>query len=149
MKNTIILLLVLASTSAFGQNKLSKNEVSINGFRAPSIGLEYRYNKLSFHGGYYLTAFDSKTTNFLKAGVTYWFLPVGKKENPSSFYAGVSYMRGLNMDYENKNALGTEAGFRWMIWQGLNLRIGLITVAAPGETLKLNPAGGLSYSFFF
>lgn len=149
MKNTIIAMLIVASTSAFAQKEFSKNEFSINGFRAPSIGLEYRYKKVSFHGGYYLTAFDTKTTNFVKVGATYWFAPVGKKENPSSFYTGAAYMRGLNEDYKDKNALGAEVGFRWMIVKGLNLRIGVITVAASGETLKFNPAGGLSYSFFF
>jgi hypothetical protein len=149
IKTTIAALLLLASASAFAQS-LSKNELSINAFRSPSIGLEYRHRQLSYHAGYYLTAFKAdQTTNFFKAGVTYWFLPVGKKENPSSFYAGASYMRGFNYDYEDKNALGVEAGFRWMIWKGLNLRIGAITVAASGESLKLNPAGGLSYSFFF
>jgi hypothetical protein len=149
MKTIILSLLVLASASAFSQT-LSKNEISINAFRSPSIGLEYRHNRLSYHAGYYLTAFKAdETTNFLKAGVTYWFLPVGKKENPSSFFAGASYMRGFDHDYKDKNALGVEAGFRWMIWKGLNLRIGVITVAASEESLKLNPAGGLSYSFFF
>lgn len=149
MKNLIIVLLLVASTTAFSQKEFSKNEFSINGFRAPSIGLEYRHKHLSYHGGYYLTAFKEKTTNFIKVGATYWFKPVGKKENPSSFYTGAAYLRGLNEDYKNKNALGVESGFRWMIVGGLNLRIGIITVVATDETIKLNPAGGLSYSFFF
>ncbi|MBX7109441.1 MAG: hypothetical protein K1X61_12395 [Chitinophagales bacterium] len=61
----------------------------------------------------------------------------------------MSYLRGLDHDYEDKNAFGAEAGFRWMIWKGLNLRIGAIAVAAQDEDLKLNPPGGISYSFFF
>lgn len=141
--------LVLASTSAFSQSRFSKNEISINGFRNPSVGLEYRHKQLSYHAGYYPTAFESgENTSFLKIGATAWFLPVGKKENPSSFYAGASYLRGFNRDYEGKNALGVEAGFRWMVWKGLNLRIGAIAVAAPGESLKINPTPGISYSFF-
>ena len=149
MKHRILILLTFVTSTAFAQKELSKNEFSINAFRAPSIGIEYRRHSLSYHGGYYLTAFGGETNNFIKAGVTYWFAPVGKKENPSSFYGCLSYLRGLDMTYKDKNALGAEAGFRWMIWKGLNLRIGVITVAASGETLKLNPAGGLSYSFFF
>jgi hypothetical protein len=145
-----IALVVAASTSAFSQSRFSKNELSINGFRNPSVGLEYRHKQLSYHAGYYPTAFKSgETTNFFKAGATAWFLPVGKKENPSSFYAGASYLRGFNRDYENKNALGVEAGFRWMVWKGLNLRIGVIGVAAEGEPLQINPTPGISYSFFF
>jgi hypothetical protein len=149
MKRQIIALMLFASTAAYSQSRFSKSELSINFFRAPSIGAEYRYHQVSIHAGYYLTAFSGETNNFIKTGLTYWFLPVGKKVNPSSFYAGVSYMRGLDNEYENKNAIGTEAGFRWMIWKGLNLRIGAIAVAAKDESLKLNPAGGISYSFFF
>ncbi|MFN0189961.1 MAG: hypothetical protein ACKVQV_14775 [Bacteroidia bacterium] len=150
MKNKFILLLLVASTSAFAQSRFSKNELSINGFRNPSAGLEFRHQHVSFHAGYYPTAFKSgENTSFTKAGLTLWFLPVGEKENPSSFYAGASYLHGFNRDYEGKEALGIEAGFRWMVWKGLNLRIGAIAVAADGETVKINPTPGISYSFFF
>lgn len=150
MKNIIIAFLFFMSTSAFSQSRFSKNELSINGFRNPSVGLEYRHKQLSYHAGYYPTAFASgETTSFLKVGATAWFLPVGKKENPSSFYAGASYLRGFDRDYMDKNALGIEAGFRWMVWKGLNVRIGVIGVAAEGETFKINPTPGISYSFFF
>jgi len=150
MKQSIFVLLVLISASAFSQSKFSKNELSINGFRNPSIGLEYRHQQISVHAGYYITAFEKGvTTKFFKAGVTAWFLPVGKKENPSSFYAGVSYLRGINLDYKDENALGMEAGFRWTVWKGLNVRIGAIAVAAKGHDVKINPTPGISYSFFF
>lgn len=150
MKQIITVLLVLVSTSAFSQKQLSKNEFSINGFRSPSMGVEYRHQNVSVHAGYYITAFESGvTTKFFKAGATAWFLPVGKKENPSSFYAGASYLRGINLDYKNENAVAMEAGFRWMVWKGLNARIGAIGVAAKGHDVKINPAGGISYSFFF
>lgn len=148
-RSAVIALLVVASASAFSQNQLSKNEVSINGFRNPSVGLEFRHRQISYHAGYYPTAFKSgETTSFVKVGITSWFLPVGMKENPSSFYAGASYLRGFSRDYDGKNALGVEAGFRWMVWKGLNLRIGAIAVAASGESMKINPTPGISYSFF-
>ncbi|WP_310559711.1 hypothetical protein [Flavobacterium sp.] len=150
MKHLIIVLSVLASTAAFSQSKFSKNEFSINGFRNPSVGLEYRHQNVSVHAGYYVTAFESGvTTKFIKTGATLWFLPVGKKQNPSSFYAGASYLRGLNLDYEKENAVAVEAGFRWMVWKGLNVRIGVIGVAANGHDVKINPTPGISYSFFF
>lgn len=150
MKQTILALLVLVSSSAFAQSKFSKNEFSINGFRNPSIGLEYRYRHISVHGGYYMTAFQSGiTTKFIKTGLTAWFLPIGKRKNPSSFYAGASYLRGINRDYKNANAVAVEAGFRWMVWKGINLRIGGIGVAAKGHGLKINPTPGISYSIFF
>jgi hypothetical protein len=150
MKQIITAVLVLVSATTFSQSKLSKNELSINGFRNPSIGVEYRHQKVSVHAGYYITAFESGvTTKFFKAGATVWFLPIGKKQNPSSFYAGASYLRGLNLDYKNENAVAMEAGFRWMVWKGLNVRIGAIGVAAKGHDFKINPTPGINYSFFF
>ena len=151
MKHVIIItLLIISASTTFSQNQFSKQELSINGFRNPSVGLEYRYKHVSAHAGYYVTNFESGvTTQFIKTGLTYWFLPVDKKEIPSSFYAGASYLRGLNRDYEDKNALGVEAGFRWMIWKGLNFRIGAIAVAAKGQSLQINPTPGISYSFKF
>lgn len=149
MKTSFIALFLLVSIGAFSQSRFSKNEISINGFRNPSIGLEYRRNHLSFHAGYYITALEAGiTTKFLKTGVTAWFLPVGKKENPSSFYAGASYLRGINLEYNKENALGLEAGFRWMVWKGLNVRIGGIALISKGHDVRINPTPGISYSFF-
>lgn len=143
-------ILIIVATATNAQSRFSKQELSINGFRNPSIGLEYRYKQVSVHGGYYVTNFTKNTTTqFVKAGVTYWFLPVDKKEIPSSFYAGASYLRGLNRDYDGKNAVAVETGFRWMIWKGLNFRIGAIVLAAKGEDVKINPTPGISYSFNF
>ena len=151
MQKLIATVLVLGLTgSALAQNRLSAREFSINGYRNPSVGVEFRLRHVSVHAGYYPTNFKGgETTDFFKAGFTAWFLPMGKKENPSSFYAGVNYLSGHNNDYEGKNAVGMEAGFRWMVWKGLNIRLGAIAVAGGGESLKLNPASGISYSFFF
>jgi len=146
---TVVLLSLMSNTN--GQSsRFSKQEFSINGFRNPSIGLEYRYRQISVHAGYYTTAFEkSEYTNFYKAGATYWFLPVGKKENPSSFYSSLSYAKGINGDYKDKDAAIAEVGFRWMVWKGLNLRLGVAALSAHGESVKVNPTPGISYSFFF
>ena len=151
MKKIIItIMLLMAFRSINAQSRFSTHEISINGFRNPSIGAEFRYKQISLNAGYYPTIFKSgETTGFIKSGFTLWFITVGKKENPSSFYAGASYLRGFDRDYENKNAIGIEAGFRWMIWKGLNFRIGAIALASPGVSLKINPTPGISYSFFF
>lgn len=146
----IAIAIAALSTTVNAQNRLSKGEFSINGFRNPSIGAEFRYKALSIHAGYYTTAFASgEYTNFVKTGLSVWFLPLGKNENPSSFYSSLSYARGLTRDYEKKNAGIGEVGYRWMVWKGLNLRIGVAALAAKGESLKINPTPGISYSFFF
>lgn len=149
-KNLLLAFMLVWTSVAFAQNKFPKNTLSINAFRNPSIGLEYQCKQFSIHTGYYPTNFESGvTTEFLKAGLTYWFLPIGEKEIPSSFYGGLSYLRGMTRDYKDKNALGIEAGFRWYVWQGLNLRIGAIALVAKGQNLKINPTPSISYSFKF
>ncbi|MGZ5254457.1 MAG: hypothetical protein ACXWCT_08605 [Flavitalea sp.] len=146
-KISLMALLVILTSTAFAQSKFPKNQISINGFRNPSIGLEYQRKQVSVHAGYYPTNFTSgTTTEFLKAGVSYWFLPVDKKEIPSSFYAGASYLRGTTREYKDKNAFGFEAGFRWYVWKGLNLRLGVIALTAKDQDLEINPTPGISYS---
>lgn len=152
MKKQILLGLffMIVAFSAQSQDRYPKNQLSINGFRNPSIGLEYQRKQISVHGGYYLTNFESGvTTQFIKAGATYWFLPFGKQEVPSSFYVGSSYLRGLTRDYEDKNAVAFEAGVRFVVWKGLNFRLGVIGLAANGESFKINPTPSISYSFKF
>lgn len=151
MKKLMILFLVFfTANNLFSQSRFSKHEISINGFRNPSIGAEYRFRQISVHGGYYPTNFKSGiTTEFIKAGVTYWFLPVGKQVNPSSFYGSLSYAKGMTQEYKNLDAGIAELGFRWMIYKGLNLRLGVAALAAKGQNVKLNPTPGVSYSFSF
>lgn len=150
MLKLLLASLLLLPFAAAAQSRFTTDEISVNGFRNPSIGLEYRHGAVSAHAGYYVTNFTSGvTTRFVKTGLTAWVLPVGKAQPvPSSFYVGASYLRGLNRDYKGQNAAAVEAGFRWMVWRGLNLRIGAIALAAKGEGIKVNPTPGISYSFF-
>ena len=149
-KFSFLLLIVIASISAGAQSRFSKHELSVNAFRNPSIGVEYRYKHLSIHAGYYTTNFEKgKTTEFTKTGLTYWFLPVGKKINPSSFYGSLSYAKGNSREYKNKDAGIAEVGFRWMMYKGLNLRIGVAALAAKDMKTQINPTPGISYAFFF
>lgn len=143
------------SLSTLAQINFPANNISINGFRNPSIGLEYQHKQISVHGGYYITNFErGVTTKFIKTGISYWFLPLElsideNNDNPSSFYLSASYARGLNLEYENKNAVIGEAGFRWFIWKGLNFRLGVAALKGTGESVKVNPTPGVSYSFSF
>lgn len=132
------------------QDRFPKNQLSVNAFRNPSIGLEYQRNHVSVHAGYYVTNFESGvTTEFLKAGASYWFLPWGKQEIPSSLYIGTSYLSGLNREYKGQNAVAFETGARWVVWKGLNLRLGVIALAAEGKKLQINPTPSIGYTFKF
>jgi hypothetical protein len=141
---------LLLAGLAQAQERFPANQLSINGFRNPSIGLEYHRRQASVHAGYYLTNFESGvTTRFLKAGLTYCFLPWGKQKVPSSLYAGASYLRGLSRDYEGQNAAALEAGAKFIVWRGLNLRLGGIALVASGQRLKVNPTPSINYSIAF
>ena len=139
---------LLLPTLLFLATAVSAQELSVNAFRNPSIGLEYRHHQVSAHAGYYPTNFESGvTTSFFRAGLSLWVLPVGSREHPSSFYVSGSYLRGLSRDYEAENAFMADLGFRWMMWKGLNLRIGAALLLADGHTPKLNPTPGIGYAF--
>lgn len=143
-------LFVLLVKTNMAQHSFPKNVISLNGFRNPSIGAEYQHRHISVHAGYYVTNFTSGvTTEFIKTGVSYWFLPIDKKEVASSFYAGASYLRGTSRAYKNNNAVAVETGIRWFVWKGVNLRLGVIALASEGKDVKFNPTPGISYSFVF
>jgi hypothetical protein len=148
MKFSVFFFGTFISLASFGQkSRLSNQEISLNFFRNPSIGLEYRYKHISFHGGYYLTNFESNTTwKFIKTGTSIWFLPT---PNGSSFYTQVSYLRGLNRDYKNLNAGSIDVGFRWIIWKGFQTRLGVTALFANHKSVKINPTPSINYSFFF
>jgi len=149
MKQLILPALVFVSTAASAQNRLrSTHELSVNGFRNPSIGLEYRYRPVSAHLGYYPTNFEpGVTTSFIRAGVSLWLLPVGNNDIPSSFYVSGSYLRGLNRDYNDENAFIADVGFRWMIRKGWNVRAGGAMLVASGHDPQFNPTIGVGYAF--
>lgn len=151
MKQSVLAGLLLMAGPAFAQ-RFPRHELSINAFRNPSIGLEYRRSHVSIHAGYYPTIVSQDrtgtnvTTSFVRTGLTYWFGPVGRRENPSSFYVSASYVRGLDRDYAGDNGAMGEVGFRWFVWRGLNLRVGAAVLVSPGNDLKINPTPGISYS---
>ena len=133
-------------------------ELMLNAFRAPSIGLEYRFGALSVHGGVYPTVIDdspgSDTSWFAKAGLGVWFLPIAMLGHErSSFYASLSYLRELGDDGWG-NAGQLEAGFRLVVWEGLFVRLGASALYAPGRdcptdacsTVKFRPSPALGWA---
>lgn len=136
------------------QAKGLPQELNINLFRNPSIGLEYRLGPLSVHAGAYPTvisqnaAGENETSWFLRAGMSAYFLGHSfYRQRESEFYVSASYMRDLNLDHENGAAF--EAGYRWMVWNGLNLRLGVAVLLEPGRQVQVNPTPGIGWSFAF
>jgi hypothetical protein len=142
-----------AAQSASPVKDFSPHELSLNAFRNPSIGLEYRYHRVSVHGGYYPTIISkneagvNQTTSFVRLGVSYWFWPLpARHHEPSSPYASLSYVRGLDQEWKGQSGTLSELGFRWVVLRGLNLRLGVALLAGPGRSIKVNPTPGISYS---
>ncbi|QSQ19778.1 hypothetical protein JY651_31400 [Pyxidicoccus parkwayensis] len=130
----------------------TNHELLIHGWRSPSIGVEYRRGFLGIHAGAYPTVISrdtsggSETTWFAKAGLTGYFLPLRlTSERPSLAFVSVAYLRGLNRGWDD--AFFLEAGFRWAVWKGLDLRLGAGLLLAPGRSPRVNPTPGVSWSF--
>lgn len=146
------------------QSAVRGHELMLNGFRAPSMGLEYRLGMVSVHAGAYPTIIDDEqlhgeggTTWFAKAGLSLWFLPVPIMGNErSSFYAGASYLNDFDARGWGHSAQ-IEGGFRWVIHEGLFLRLGASALYSPGRscttencaTVKVRPNPGLGWAIAF
>jgi len=129
-------------------------EINVNFFRNPSIGLEYRLGDFALHGGLYPTIISkdaggsNETSWFLRAGLTYFLLGHSfYGQRPSEFYLSGSYVRGFNHGHQN-GAL-TDVGYRWMVWSGLNLRIGVAALFERDRAVKINPTPGIGWSQSF
>ena len=140
--------------SAVTETAATPQELNFNFFRNPSVGLEYRWGKLAVHGGVYPTVISkdanavNETSWFVRAGVTSFFWGHAfNGQRPSEFYASASYLRGLNLGHGN--ALLSEAGYRWMVWQGINLRLGVAVMLERDHDVKVNPTPGLGWSQAF
>jgi hypothetical protein len=133
----------------------------LNGFRAPSMGLEYRLGMVSVHAGAYPTIINDEglrgtagTTWFAKAGVTVWFLPLPiMGDERSSFNAGTSYLNDFGAQGWGHSAQ-LEAGFRWVVFEGIFLRLGASALYSPGRscataectTVKVRPNPGIGWA---
>lgn len=126
------------------------HELAVNGFRSPSIGLEYRWRALSVHAGAYPTIVEpgargvSGTTWFLRTGarLDVWRVPL-TSAGPSALFVDASWVRGLGDGW--KDGLMTEVGFRLRAWKGLEARLGVALLLSPDHRPRVNPTPGLSW----
>ncbi|MDX2062390.1 MAG: hypothetical protein SFY70_04970 [Bacteroidia bacterium] len=141
-----------AITQVHAQSRFEGHDLSINGFRNPSIGLEYRRGQVSGHVGYYSTILPTgvgdtdETNGYLRTGATVWFLPFGKLvPTPSSAYASASWLVSTHETPSFAPGLLLETGLRFFVWRGLNARIGVAALMRPGKTY-INPTPGISWT---
>ncbi len=116
---------------------------TLNTFRNPSVGLEYRRGAVSVHSGYYTTILrnpgdaDSEPSGFWRTGATLWW---GERA-----YASLSHLRGLDGQRRSRDFAIVEAGVQFEPRDGLKLRLGLALIpASQGFERKLNPTPGVS-----
>ncbi len=134
-------------------SRLTGHELSVVGFRNPSTGVEYRWNRVSAHVGFYPTILatgsngEDQDNSFYRFGASYWFLPFGKQGTPSAFYVSASYLTRSNTTVRIRQAALFDVGVRWVVWRGLALRLGVSTTAADNGLWYVNPMPGISYSF--
>ena len=134
-------------------------EIIVHGFRAPSTGVELREGVIGFHVGFYPTTLDKapdgddRTTWFLKTGLTVYFLgfDLGSGRD-SSPYVGLSLVQGLGNEWDVSKSTTTgaggtfEAGFRWAVYEGLDLRLGASLLAGFDGRTRVRPTPGISWA---
>lgn len=119
------------------------DELSINLFRNPSIGVEYRIKYVSTHVGYYPTIIsknaqgNNQTTGFFRTGLSIW---------PSDWmYASVSHLYGIDGSWKNRSELLLELGLQARAFrQTVGFRLGLAVMPSSKFGTKVNPTPGVS-----
>ncbi len=130
-KILVVILLV------FGGSQARSNELYLNGFRNPSIGVEWRIKYLSSHTGYYLTNFaPGETSKFWRTGLSFW---------PTDYaYLSVSHLYGIDGALKNKHAVLFEAGGQLILFEHLALRLGVAVLPFSKISAQVNPTPGVS-----
>jgi hypothetical protein len=122
-----------------------ERRIILNGFRMPSIGLEYRSRSVSWHAGMYCTVVskdrdgENETTWFAKAGATWWPL--------SYLFVDLSGLYGLNKGYRNDPAVMLNPGLQYAYRETVLFRLGVAVLASPDQAVKINPTPGISLAF--
>lgn len=148
MKRLVLLatIAILNTTCAFAQELRPQRQLLINGFRSPSIGLEYREGPYSLHTGYYTTILSrsdsqkNRSTAFLKTGFNHYFGGNAKRE----WFVSVSHVRGLTEGWKKDGAF-LESGLRWQVAKQVELRLGAGLLLVSGKPARLNPTPGISF----
>lgn len=130
------------SPSATRDGQAVPQRLTLNLFRNPSIGAEYRTGNLAFHLGAYTTIIsqneqgESVATWFVKAGATYWATEF--------YYVSASYLYGLNNDWQNRSGVMVDTGLQATVLERVHFRLGVAALFSQGHSPRLNPTPGVS-----
>jgi hypothetical protein len=134
-------------------------KVVLHGFRNPATGVEIRQAAVGFVVGFYPTTVDSgpegenRTTWFTKTGI-FWY-PFGFDAGELGLlepYMGVSLVQGLGNAWNvsesilHGSGMTFDAGLRWALLGGLDLRLGAVLLVGFDGRLYWNPAPGIGRS---
>lgn len=116
---------------------------SVNTFRNPSIGIEYRSGDYSFHTGYYTTILRDRgdaageASGFIRTGVTRWI--------DDRYYVSLSHLRGVDGARDGRDFAIVDAGVQFRPWPRVGVRLGVALIpAAHGFARKVNPTPGVN-----
>jgi hypothetical protein len=150
-------LVALATTTSSAAETVDR-ELTVHGFRSPSMGVELRKGWLGFHLGAFPLIVDdgtdgARTTWFLKTGLTAypWRFDLGSGR-PSGPFLSVSLLQGLNNEWNVATSVsrGTgvhgEVGFRWALGAGLDLRLGIGVLVGSDSRVIVHPTPGIGWS---
>lgn len=160
LRNILSLLALLVATAspttAFADT--ADRELTVHGFRSPSMGIELREGFLGFHLGAFALLADKgddgpRTTWFLKTGLTAypWRFDLGSGR-PSGPFVSLSLLQGLNNEWNvaksasQGSGVHGELGFRWAVFAGLDLRLGIGVLVGNEKRVNVHPTPGIGWS---
>jgi hypothetical protein len=150
-----LLILCLLGTARLGAQGRT---LALHGFRNPATGIELRQASVGFVVGIYPTTVDSdpqggfRTTWFAKAGIL-WY-PFGLSAGGLGRfepYLGAFLVQGLGNEWNvaesilHGSGMTLDAGLRWALLGGLDLRLGAVLLAGFDGRLRWNPAPGIGW----
>jgi hypothetical protein len=144
----LLLTLVLAAPELSAQEaavqEFEGRRLSVNIFRAPSNGIDYRVSShASVHAGFYPTVLeiqgDRENVNFIRLGGTFWL----------STRSGPYLSTGVALSLDRnawRHSFANEAGYHQGLGSRLSVRLGVILLTTTDlDRSSANPTIGLSF----
>jgi hypothetical protein len=148
ISGVLVLVAIVAAPLAAQGGAPAEREIprfSVNLFRAPSTGVDYRFvSHASAHVGLYPTVLslqgEREQINFIRVGGTYWLRPAA-----SGFYFSTGVAWSLERHLWG-HSLANEVGYHQQLGARWGARLGAnLLTAVEGMRSRLNPTIGLTF----